>query len=120
MKKAGVLVLALLMMVPPLVFAESSEDASVMTGSKSGVCFQCPAEKLGRGMSNIVYSTLETPYRIGREMEVANPIAGFTSGLVKGVFWTVGRAVVGVIEVGTFLIPTRPLMHEFDAGWWTA
>lgn len=78
------------------------------------------AEKFGRGVSNIAFSPLEVPYRIGKEMEYVDPIAGFASGALKGTVWFAARLIAGAFDVATFIIPTKPIIREFDAGWWAA
>lgn len=88
-----------------------------------------PFRKLGRGIANVVTS----PYEIIKGIssvneEIANTVegpnqratagffAGFTYGIIKGVINCAGRAVVGVYEVGTFLIPIpsgyKPILDE--------
>lgn len=128
MKKTVLSTIAFLVLLPIVLFAQESvaqnpaalESEPKVSAIKSGYCTACPAEKLGRGCSNIALSVLEVPLRVGKEMEKTDPVAGIVSGVFKGVFWTAARLTVGVLEVATFLIPTRPLIREFDAGWWTA
>ena len=64
-----------------------------------------PLEKLGRGVSNIVTSPFEIFYRIGKANDEKGPFAGFSWGLLDGLFRMGMRAVVGVYEVVTFPIP---------------
>jgi putative exosortase-associated protein (TIGR04073 family) len=136
MKKASIFVLVLLMLFCTTVFAEDAKpQAPVQVAApattpvvaevkianvKKGRCVSCPADKLGRGISNMVLSALEVPLRIGKEMEKTDPTAALVAGTLKGVFWTGARLVVGAFETVTFLIPTKPMISEFDAGWWSA
>jgi putative exosortase-associated protein (TIGR04073 family) len=78
------------------------------------------SEQVGRGASNVFYSILELPVRIGKEMERTNPIGGFITGILKGAGWCGLRATVGVLELGTFLFPTKSPIPDFEAGWLTA
>ncbi len=94
---------------------EAMKPEAKSPGLASGI-----AEKFGRGLSNIAFSIFEFPYRIGKEMEVTDPIAALGSGALKGVAWAAARLVVGAFDTVTFFIPTRPMIREFDAGWWAA
>ena len=131
MKKTIGLFLVIFSLASPVLFAEDAKLAEpavaatetievVETGSNQGSCVSCPAEKLGRGVSNLAYSPFEIPYRIGKEMEVQNPVGAFTTGSLKGIFWFGARALVGAVETVTFFIPTKPMMGDYDAGWWAA
>ncbi len=82
--------------------------------------FVSSADKLGRGISNVGYSPLEIPYRIAKDIEEVNPLAAFGSGLLKGAGWGVLRLGAGVFDVATFFIPTKPIIRDFNAGWWSA
>lgn len=102
-------------------WADSTAEINLTSqADSSGRCVTCPAEKFGRGVSNIATSPLELPLRIGKEMEQTDPIAGFFAGSLKGVFWFAGRLIAGAFETVTFFIPTKPLICPFDAGWWSA
>lgn len=70
--------------------------------------------KLGRGAANVVTAPLElirNPYLVS---ERDGGLAGITVGLVHGVKDLVVRAVAGVYEVATFMLPVpkgfRPLV----------
>lgn len=70
--------------------------------------------KLGRGAANVVTAPLElirNPYVVS---EQDGALAGLTIGLVQGVKDLVVRAVAGVYEVATFMLPIpkgfRPLV----------
>ena len=78
------------------------------------------AEKLGRGTSNAFYTLLEIPYHVTKEFERTDPIGALPSGLFKGVVATIKRGVASVIDIATFYVPTKPLIADYDMGWWTA
>ncbi len=66
--------------------------------------------KLGRGLNN-----LTEPLRLGefgRAYEQAylwdGPDASTSVGMIKGINRTIGRTVVGAVEVATFPIPSEP------------
>ena len=66
-------------------------------------------KKLGRGLNN-----LSEPFRLGevqRGYEQGSLFGGShggTAGLIKGVNRTIGRTVVGAVEVLSFPIPSQP------------
>ncbi|OGW74852.1 MAG: hypothetical protein A2Z72_06715 [Omnitrophica bacterium RBG_13_46_9] len=64
-----------------------------------------PIKKLGRGFANVLTCPLEIPKGICDANSESGPFAAMTFGLLKGLFDTGVRAVVGVYEVATFLIP---------------
>ena len=142
MKKILICLLVMIALLSPIIFAEEelkTESVQSVTAAqnaaavntdkappatiaeyKSGPCLSCAPEKFGRGLSNALYSPLEIPYRVGKEMERLNPIAAFGSGLIKGTLWFGLRLAVGAFDTVTFFVPTDPIMPDFDAGWWTA
>jgi putative exosortase-associated protein (TIGR04073 family) len=64
-----------------------------------------PIRKLGRGFSNALFGICEVliqPYKVN---EKEGGIAALTYGVFKGVFYFIGREVVGVFEIITFPIP---------------
>ncbi len=132
MKKVLISAMVLLISFVPVVLADdepatlatvASEEAQLSTIEPEvtkGSCLNCPAEKLGRGVSNIFFSIFEVPYNVGKEFEKTNYIGGLFTGTLKGVFWTVVRLTAGAIDTATFFIPTKPFINEYDAGWWQA
>ena len=123
MKKIGVFFLTLIILAAPVGFADEAKSDSAAPAkmeAKKGSVFSSMAEKLGRGASNIFFAAFEFPYRVGKEMESMDPIAALASGALKGAAWTVARVTVGAFDTATFVIPTKPMIREFDAGWWTA
>jgi len=88
-----------------LVAAEETQPTSYWNGA---------GRKLGRGAANVVTAPLElirNPYLVS---EQDGGLAGITVGLVRGVKDLVVRAVAGVYEVATFMLPVpkgfRPLV----------
>jgi len=73
--------------------------------------------KLGRGLVNFSLGWLEIPRQMVKVKEEGKPgltgeIAGAFLGTLRGVTYFAGRMVVGVYEVGTFLIPSyKPLVE---------
>lgn len=74
-----------------------------------------PLRKLGRGLANTASGWLEVPAEIFREADRHADIGGFIAAPFKGLFKAVGRTVVGIYEVATFIIPLpsqyRPLIE---------
>ena len=63
-----------------------------------------PIRKLGRGVSNVLFGIFEVfiqPYKVN---EAEGGIAAVSYGLFKGLFYFIGREVVGVIDIVTFPI----------------
>ena len=64
-----------------------------------------PTTKLGRGLCNIVTSPFEIINQTTRTNESDGGFAAATVGVLKGAGWILGRAVVGVYETVTFMLP---------------
>ena len=74
-------------------------------------------EKLGRGVANVTLSVsrlFDSPYRLTQE---GGGTYGDTFGFTEGVSRLVMDTGVGVIEIGTFFIPTKSMkMPAHDTG----
>jgi putative exosortase-associated protein (TIGR04073 family) len=70
----------------------------------AGDYFYDISTKFGRGLLNVVTSPAELPCRIADDVK-ENPGTGAFTGLGKGVVFMLQRILVGVTEVGTFIIP---------------
>jgi len=68
-------------------------------------------QKFGRGLGNAATGWLEIPKNIVNESRNTNVGLGITWGLVKGVAHTVGRTVVGVLDLAFFFVPTQQYVH---------
>ena len=77
-----------------------------------------PVKKLGRGVANAAFCVFEIPMKWSDVTNESGGLAGITYGTLKGVCYTIARAVVGVVDVATFLFPLPgcPNYPE-DAGW---
>lgn len=62
-----------------------------------------------RGLGNVITSPAEIPCTIGNEMS-ARPDVGFFTGFGKGTVFMLRRILVGVCEVGTFMIPSQAIL----------
>ncbi len=75
-----------------------------------------PIEKLSRGVANVAFGVLEIPMKWHDVTTEMGGIAGLTYGSLKGVFWFIGREVVGVVDIATFLVPL-PGCHSDPNGY---
>ena len=74
-------------------------------------------EKLGRGVANVTFAlseVLDSNYELLQEQ---GPTYAYTVGLTQGLSRMVMDTGVGVIEIGTFFIPTQSMkMPAHDTG----
>jgi len=74
-------------------------------------------EKLGRGVANVAFAVselLDSNYELLQEK---GPTYAYTVGLTQGLSRVVMDTGVGVIEIGTFFIPTKSMkMPAHDTG----
>ena len=75
-------------------------------------------EKLGRGIINVGFGPLEL---LIRPYDVANDkgaLAALSYGVLRGVFFTVAREILGVVDIVTFFMPLPGATWDpNDAGW---
>ncbi|MCM8776490.1 MAG: hypothetical protein NC930_09135 [Candidatus Omnitrophica bacterium] len=92
-----IMILSLLNFIPFLPSASAGE------GTAGDYAVEI-STKFGRGLENVITSPMEIPCTIGDEL-ADHPQWGFLSGLGKGTVFMLRRILVGVTEVGTFVIP---------------
>ena len=68
-------------------------------------------DKFSRGIGNTAGGWIEVPRSIVSVSRTSNPALGLTWGTVKGTLHAVGRTAVGVVELGTFLVPNDEIVH---------
>jgi len=96
MKKTGLLILlAVLFLCSPRVLAAEETAGDYMAGIGT---------KFGRGLENVVTSPAEIPCTMADDMR-ESAVAGFFTGFGKGTVFMLRRILVGVTEIGTFVIP---------------
>lgn len=61
--------------------------------------------KFSRGLCNVTTCFIELWYQTKKTKDAEGSMKGMTYGLAKGLFMVPVRALVGVYEVATFLIP---------------
>lgn len=85
--------------------------ATAVHAEDSGISY--PARiggKLGIGLINVTTGMVEIPKSIMVETEQENIWMGMSAGLAKGVVNAIGRSFLGMIDVVSFPIPTKPLV----------
>ena len=65
-------------------------------------------EKFVSGIANVATGVVELPKNIVLTSQEKGIPYGMTIGVVSGVAHTIGRTVVGLMDVITFMIPTGP------------
>lgn len=84
-------------------------------GAESGADYTVGiSQKLGRGAVNLISSPLELPCAIRDEVQEQGAAGGVT-GLFKGIALFLRRALVGVTEIGTFVIPMEATLPSVCA-----
>lgn len=82
--------------------------------------FTTSGEKLSSGVANVATGFVELPKNIILKSQQEGVFYGATVGLVAGIMHSVGRTVIGVLDVVTFFIPTYPsinphyVWHDFS------
>jgi putative exosortase-associated protein (TIGR04073 family) len=103
---------SLLVTLPTSSFATEEEPQSY--GSKVG-------HKFLNGFANIATGVLEIPKSVINTTNESNIVYGVFGGVLKGVINTGGRIVVGVVDLVTAPLPTKPIVYpryvwdDFDA-----
>lgn len=67
-------------------------------------------EKALSGFANVSTALYEIPKNIINTTNQSNVVFGFTGGLAKGLLNTMGRVMVGVADLATTLIITKPIV----------
>lgn len=68
-------------------------------------------EKLGNGIANAVTGVVEIPKTMIITGRRHGATYGMTAGFFTGLFHSVGRSVIGALDIATFLIPTTPIVR---------
>jgi putative exosortase-associated protein (TIGR04073 family) len=85
--------------------------ATTAHAESSGISY--PARiggKLGIGLINATTGMVEVPKSIMVETEQENIWMGMSVGFVKGMVNAIGRSFLGMLDVVSFPIPTKPLV----------
>ncbi|MDH5552601.1 MAG: exosortase system-associated protein, TIGR04073 family [Nitrosomonas sp.] len=87
-----------------MLFLFSSQAAADSYFSKSG-------EKLVSGVTNVATGFVELPKNVILKSQQEGVVYGVTAGLVTGIMHSVGRTVIGALDIVTFIIPTNPSVN---------
>jgi putative exosortase-associated protein (TIGR04073 family) len=60
--------------------------------------------KLGRGIGNVLFCWVEIPIEINEEVQNTDPFTGSIVGLVEGIWYTIRRFGLAVVDIITFPI----------------
>lgn len=77
-------------------------------------------DKLAHGIANTVTGLGEVPKNIMITSKEKGAAYGATAGLLTGIVHGIGRTLTGVVDLVTFIIPTKPIIYpdyiwkEFD------
>lgn len=85
---------ALLLLSSQVVYAQSYQNIM--------------GEKFVSGIANVATGVVELPKNIVLTSQDKGIHYGMTIGLVSGVAHTIGRTIVGLMDVVTFMVPTGP------------
>jgi len=88
-------ILAALVLLPMTAYSAEETAGDYLAGIGT---------KFGRGLENVVTSPAEIPCTMADDMH-ESAAAGFFTGFGKGTVFMLRRILVGVTEVGTFVIP---------------
>ncbi len=87
-----------------LIFSMSASGAFAGEGTM-GDYFSDMGKQTGRGLLNVVTSPAEIPCTMADDIKADGAGTGTFTGLGKGLAFMVRRIVIGVCEIGTFMIP---------------
>ncbi|MBY0473848.1 MAG: exosortase system-associated protein, TIGR04073 family [Nitrosomonas sp.] len=77
----------------------------------SGSNFNTSGERFVSGIANVTTGWVELPKNIVLTGQKDGPIYGVTVGLAMGLMHTVGRTLVGALDVATFWMPLKPSVN---------
>lgn len=101
----SLLIIALLLSFSSYATADNRNQQGNSHVSKVG-------EKLGVGIANVVTGVVEIPKTMIISSKKNGVAYGATAGFVTGIVHTVGRTLCGTLDLVTFMIPTKSLVHS--------
>lgn len=101
---AGVALAGLVLWTAPLSAGTPLTAAEATAGSRGPDAERGPLTKLGRGVTNVVFSFIECGTNIQESVDEKG-LPAFFEGAFKGLFYTAGRILSGAYDAVTFLIP---------------
>lgn len=88
----SILILSILAFSPCLYAAEMAQKNTAI-------------HKLQRGFVNIALSPVEVSAELAKEKKVDSAVPSWGTGILRGSFYAVGRALSGVYDIVTFPVP---------------
>ena len=68
-------------------------------------------DKLAHGIANTVTGIGEVPKNMIMTTNEKGIGYGLTAGFVSGILYGIGRTLTGVVDLVTFIIPTKPVIY---------
>lgn len=68
-------------------------------------------DKLAHGVANTITGIGEVPKNMIMTTNEKGIGYGLTTGLVSGIIYGIGRTLTGVVDLVTFIIPTKPIIY---------
>ncbi|MCX7087863.1 MAG: exosortase system-associated protein, TIGR04073 family [Methylococcales bacterium] len=100
----SILMIALLLLFNPYHAFAANQDQGNSHISRVG-------EKLGVGIMNVATGVVEIPRTMIASSKKNGIAYGVTAGFITGIMHTVGRTLCGTMDLVTFMIPTKSLVH---------
>lgn len=100
MKRQASAILIFSILIIPFVYAGEETAGDNARGM---------GKKFGRGLWNVVSSVAEIPCAMNTDIKDKGAV-GAATGFGKGIAFMLRRILVGVTEVGTFMIPMEPTL----------
>ncbi|BCT68393.1 exosortase system-associated protein, TIGR04073 family [Nitrosospira sp. NRS527] len=68
-------------------------------------------DKLAHGVANTITGIGEVPKNMIMTTNEKGIGYGLTAGLASGIIYGIGRTLTGVVDLVTFIIPTKPIIY---------
>ena len=68
-------------------------------------------DKLAHGIANTITGIGEVPKNMIMTTNEKGIGYGLTTGLASGIIYGIGRTLTGVVDLVTFIIPTKPIIY---------
>lgn len=92
------------LLISALLFFSSQAATAAGYAEKVG-------DKLAHGLANTVTGLGEIPKNIIIDTNKKGPAYGIPVGFVTGIIHGIGRTLTGVVDLVTFVIPTKPIIY---------
>lgn len=99
------------LLLATVMLAVSAPAAHAAAQDESRSYASTAGEKLGIGIINTATGWVEIPKTMIVTTHKDGIAMGLSGGLIKGVAHTLGRTALGVVDLATFVIPTKPMVQ---------